>query len=640
MSRIGSRIPSLLVGLLVMPAVACTSGALDNRIGSNRSPADIVFGHDGHIMPVSSDGLQSHAAPIAAGALTYYGGPVIPNVNILTVFWDSTVQNQAGINQFFTDVTNSPYLDWLSEYNTNITAANGQPGTNQQIGRGTLGGSVVDPAPPAGTSITDAQIEQEISRLISAGSLPPPDANSLYMVYFRPGDVITMPGGGQSCSVFCAYHSTFQLNGTDVYYGVMPDLGGACAGGCGTGALLDNETMVSSHEMGEAITDAAVGLTLDANGNITNFAPPLAWFDQNGGEVGDLCNQQTATVAGHVVQTLWSNATNACIATSGGGTCPAGETQCGTSCVNLNNDSNNCGACGNVCPAGQTCQAGVCSAATCPTGLTLCGTACVDLTSDPNNCGACGNACASGETCQNSVCTATNTCPTGQTLCGTTCVDLTSDPNNCGACGNVCPSGDTCQSSTCTVTNVCPAGQTLCGSVCVDLTSDPNNCGFCGNVCPSGDTCQSSTCTATNVCPAGQTLCGSICIDLNSDPTNCGFCGDVCPSGDTCQSGVCTAPVTTRSAAIVSPANGSVFNSGDSFQIVAQATSPAPVLSVWLHWTTQTGSTAIYPMTSDGMGNWVIGGTFGAVGSRIAYVTAKDSTGMITKSSKITIYVQ
>ena len=37
----------------------------------------------------------------------------------------------------------------------------------------------------------------------------------------------------------------------------------------------------------------------------------------------------------------------------------------------------------------------------CGPGETLCGTECVDLDSDVNNCGFCGNACAGGDVCSN-----------------------------------------------------------------------------------------------------------------------------------------------------------------------------------------------------------------------------------------------
>lgn len=41
----------------------------------------------------------------------------------------------------------------------------------------------------------------------------------------------------------------------------------------------------------------------------------------------------------------------------------------------------------------------------CPAGQTTCGGSCVDLKTDANNCGGCGAKCAAGQTCVNSVCT-------------------------------------------------------------------------------------------------------------------------------------------------------------------------------------------------------------------------------------------
>jgi cysteine-rich repeat protein len=43
-------------------------------------------------------------------------------------------------------------------------------------------------------------------------------------------------------------------------------------------------------------------------------------------------------------------------------TCAAGETRCGTVCVDILFDNLNCGACGSACPAGQTCMRGICTA--------------------------------------------------------------------------------------------------------------------------------------------------------------------------------------------------------------------------------------------------------------------------------------
>ena len=93
-----------------------------------------------------------------------------------------------------------------------------------------------------------------------------------------------------------------------VFYGVIPDQGGACAGGCGPSPVADGTTDVSSHELIEAVTDPGVGL---AKSN----ASPLAWYDQSNGEIGDICSGSgdSATEAGYTVQLEWSNAKNGCI---------------------------------------------------------------------------------------------------------------------------------------------------------------------------------------------------------------------------------------------------------------------------------------------------------------------------------------
>src|SRR5215472_1884455 len=101
---------------------------------------------------------------------------------------------------------------------------------------------------------------------------------------------------------------------------------------------------------------------------------------------------------------------------------------CGNACINLNTDPNNCGGCGNRCPASTpSCLNGSC-VLTCATDsgpmLTNCSNACVDLQTDSMHCGSCTTACAQGEQCTNGACG----CPTGQRPCNGQCVDLNSDP--------------------------------------------------------------------------------------------------------------------------------------------------------------------------------------------------------------------
>ena len=76
--------------------------------------------------------------------------------------------------------------------------------------------------------------------------------------------------------------------------------------------------------------------------------------------------------------------------------CGDGAQVCGGACTSLAHDVTNCGACGNVCKAGEVCSSGKC-ATSCGGGTTQCGTACVTTGTDGANCGACGAACKAGE---------------------------------------------------------------------------------------------------------------------------------------------------------------------------------------------------------------------------------------------------
>jgi hypothetical protein len=234
--------------------------------------------------------------------------------------------------------------------------------------------------------------------------------------------------------------------------------------------------------------------------------------------------------------------------------CPAGRVTCPNNpfpcAVDLSSDETNCGACGNGCPAPSgtnafaTCMGGECKFACRPdfancNGLEEDGCE-ANTSSDSNNCGACGNVCPSSQRCEKGSC-----------VCAV--------QRSCGACGNVCPPSTEppfppewnaergCVQGQCNQPNCSgvfadcngdfTGNPTAAGDGCeTRIVDDPKNCGGCGVTCAPGEYCSGTEC----VCP-----CGSTCFKsrLNNDVSNCGACRVTCNgrpnSTALCDNGVC-----------------------------------------------------------------------------------------------------
>lgn len=239
------------------------------------------------IVPLYVPGEVKPAATPAH--LVYNNGPVMNAVKVFTVFWGSawaqsplstTAQN---LNSFFDYILTSPLMDQLTEYNT----------PTQQIGHGSRTGTATITTQDPPSTVQDSDIQQMLNTAIANNSIPQPDANTLYFVYL-PSGVTVSQGGSSSCQSFCGYHDT--INNGQIFYAVMPYPG--CNGCTGSLAAFDALTSTSSHELCEAITDPI---------------PGQGWYDQNNGEIGDICAWQTKQVGNYTVQQEWSNKANACI---------------------------------------------------------------------------------------------------------------------------------------------------------------------------------------------------------------------------------------------------------------------------------------------------------------------------------------
>jgi len=243
---------------------------------------------------------------------SYFGGPIISQVEIVPVFWNSSVNSQvvANMPQFYADITKSTYWTWLREYST--------PTQTILPGSATAGITIVPTQCASSTScyLTDDQVQTELVRQVGLGVLPAPTSNTVYMVHFPP-NISLSAFGLTSCVDFCAYHNSF-MSGTNVYvYGcILDQTTGGCSNCSADATGLEDTTDTASHELVESVTDPYIGLY---TGN--NYGYPCAWADNNNncGELADICSAydvagDSITVNGRtwVVQEIWSDCQGQC----------------------------------------------------------------------------------------------------------------------------------------------------------------------------------------------------------------------------------------------------------------------------------------------------------------------------------------
>jgi hypothetical protein len=286
--------------------------------------------------PVGRSGLPAGVTPVAhptstsprafaaaAPHLTNYGGPVVSNAEVQSVLWGAdsvahpylpevTGSVTPNMATFFDGVARSPYLSWLSEYNT----------AGQTIGLGSYAGSTTITPSTSATTVDETTIQNDLVTDVTAGTLPPPttdaggNVNTVYAVFVPAGITITSQGFSSGID-FCALHgaTTATVGGKNLLYMVLPDPG-VMAGGCGAGTNFQALTSSASHELVETITDPQVSLA-------STYGPPLGWYDANNGEITDICfDPNTGALQGTVtgadgvqytVEQSWSNAFGNCI---------------------------------------------------------------------------------------------------------------------------------------------------------------------------------------------------------------------------------------------------------------------------------------------------------------------------------------
>ncbi len=261
-----------------------------------------------------------------------------------------------------------------------------------------------------------------------------------------------------------------------------------------------------------------------------------------------------------------STCATGCSATSA---CPTGQACCDGACIDTQSNVTACGMCGNTCRTANgrpACTMGTCGVGMCTAPYENCDMSAAngcetDLNNDSMNCGACGNRCPAGEN-------STGACVMGR--CVLRCaegfadcdemssngceINTRSDNSNCGVCRRACSlrnATSSCSAGACAVTT-CNTGFGDCDGAAttgcdVATTSAIAHCGRCGNACNLANVathgCATGACTIV-ACDPGFADCDGMAAngcETNTDTSgaNCGMCGRSCGMG-TCTRGVCT----------------------------------------------------------------------------------------------------
>ncbi|MBL8684654.1 MAG: hypothetical protein JNK05_36095 [Myxococcales bacterium] len=196
---------------------------------------------------------------------------------------------------------------------------------------------------------------------------------------------------------------------------------GDCDGNAGNGCETNTQTS-AAHCGGCGVVCApanATGVCAAGGCGIGSCDPGFADCDgnaANGCEVDTRSSVGSCGACGNACAP--ANGAGVCaMGVCGVASCNAGFADCNASAadgceVNTTNSASHCGACGNVCTIANgaaACAASACGVASCSAGFADCNASAADgcevnTTSSASHCGACGNVCAAGQSCNAGVC--------------------------------------------------------------------------------------------------------------------------------------------------------------------------------------------------------------------------------------------
>jgi hypothetical protein len=294
-----------LSAVLTLPLLVLTGcgGQLDAT-----ATVEAAAVHAARVLPVV--GHPRLFAAARSNNLVDHKGKVVPGLKFNLIFWGSGFEGSTKslYSTFLKGLGSSGYWTIDSQYLRG--AAN----------HASFGAAVSDPSDP-GTSVTDTDIQNEVSKILAAGQLPF-SSSSLYFVVTPPQTQVCFDdGSGCSCTDFCGYHFDFDDgNFGNVLYSSIPSAA-ACPDACSSVFTSDANT-----PNGNVEADEGVSILAHEGEETQSDAQVSAWFDSSGAENGDKCAYNygsTQTSGGAefnqswggknwLIQRNWSNAIGGC----------------------------------------------------------------------------------------------------------------------------------------------------------------------------------------------------------------------------------------------------------------------------------------------------------------------------------------
>jgi hypothetical protein len=210
------------------------------------------------------------------------GGPELTSAHLSLVFWGAawtnpaTSPSTAQCESALRSIVDGPWGTQLNQYHG--------------IGRSVIDQVVTFSGSEAPAGFVESDISNFVDARINAGDVQAP-ADADQRIY-----VVLLPTGHSSTDTpFVGRHQNYsRADGTTVYYAWVTN-DGTLTGG-------NSIPKIFSHELCEALTDPKV-----------STGPTSITLNNDGDEIGDVCNSVWSTVDGHAVEAYWSVADNRCV---------------------------------------------------------------------------------------------------------------------------------------------------------------------------------------------------------------------------------------------------------------------------------------------------------------------------------------